>query len=657
MGNSQSSPSKDETRRTNRLSKPLTRKLAALSTPQSSRPKDDVPELATGLIGWQNPWVGSNISADVRTSPSKKKDGSPTFIQPDPVSPEQGDTAYISSPVDWVPDAYSPRSNSLSASPSVRRASYYPGGFGEPSRSSMNPRQPRRSNSVQTPLQRHNSVIYENALDDPTSSNTHFLVGNQRFSLTRRRSLLTRPGVATRRTTSAIRRVPSPIGEPDHDSLDEVLHWPLPHRHRVSLPTTAAARPNSPTDSRYTQLGALKLGSLRVVNGSASPCPSERTPLGPSHITNAGLGLENVETARPTGTKLDIPTLPDLKKSDDTPGSPFSFEKSPTIGITTRSKSILVGEVEDEGIEMSVERSSSQREKDLMEVDPDRRTSRSLDKSDSGYSSAASVRSFQPSRTRQSFDSQTSGSCTTDGARTPWVTNDQPFTPLNETIQRHLSLQDAKPGNFSRPRPNSGRWYDPCGPASPPLPDLKARRSSLCAPRYTEYPEQSYLGTKSVIATTLPSRFEVRKEESASARGPLYADRISTDIVDMIHTSAMSRPGAQQLPSIDTSGQIYRSSSQRYMNDSSETLTNGSRSRSRPGSRVWSQKPGMDVPPLPTILSPDHQLAGEAQDEEFPLQEPHRGRPRSRSQDFRRKQAKTRPPPDVYITKSAYALQ
>ncbi|KLJ07568.1 hypothetical protein EMPG_16925 [Blastomyces silverae] len=38
-------------------------------------------------------------------------------------------------------------------------------------------------------------------------------------------------------------------------------------------------RASTPSDLEYSHLGRLKLGSLRVVNGSASPAPSDRTPM------------------------------------------------------------------------------------------------------------------------------------------------------------------------------------------------------------------------------------------------------------------------------------------------------------------------------------------------------------------------------------------
>jgi hypothetical protein len=60
---------------------------------------------------------------------------------------------------------------------------------------------------------------------------------------------------------------------------------------------------------------------------------------------------------------------------------------------------------------------------------------------------------------------------------------------------------------------------------------------------------------------------------------------------------------------------------------------------------MWCQKPGTDASPLPTILSPDHLQA----EKEMEAEEMYRGRPRSRSHDYRRKLTKARPQPEMFI--------
>ncbi|KAF3394356.1 hypothetical protein F1880_005392 [Penicillium rolfsii] len=666
MGNSQSTPTKEETRRANRLSKPLTRKLAALSSPRVSCSEADGSELNTGLIGWQNPWVGSSLSTDVRNSHAKARDIPPTLFETEarPSIETKVVESSIQSPVAPVLEPLSPispLSREASTSSSFRRASYQSVSYGGSSQLSFVPPQLRRANSIQPTLTSHNSVIYEDTYEDATSSNTHFLVGNQRFSLTRRRSLLTRPGVATRRTSGAVRRVPSPIGEPI-DPIDDlndskILQWPLPPRQRPSLTVEPRGRPTSPPDSRYTQLGALKLGSLRVVNGSASPCPSERIPL-----DQPGLGPNNVDAMGRIKSTLEIPTIPDLRKSDDIPGSPFSFEKSPTITVPPPSRLIFPSELEDEGIAM-FDDGISQADKVAGDANVDRSTvhSDSLNKSDSGYSSAASVSSYQHSRPRASFDSQTSGSCIADGhAKITWVTSDQSRSHhRDEDIQRHFNQHEAnsKTGNYSQLHTNFDRWYDSIGPAADqPLAALRTRRSTLCAPRYTEYPAQKI--ELDAVVTTAAAAAAIH-EEQVFSRGPLYADRFSLEISRRSGSSTSLRTdtppsyqqaGSKQAPA-QAQAQMHPSASEQYLDAQAkhDKSTPRSRSRSRPGSRAWSQKPGIEVPPLPTILSPDN-LPEEERGIGFNVTDSIRGRPRSRSQDHRRRKlTKARPQAEIHM--------
>ncbi|KAJ5672404.1 hypothetical protein N7507_001531 [Penicillium longicatenatum] len=620
MGNLQSTSTKNDNRRSNRLSKPLTKKFT-FSSPHLSRSEYESAELASGLIGWQNPWVGSTIS-EVKNAPGLQTSEAPSPTEPEPASPEPGTPKESVSPCDALP----PRSNSLSAGSGGMRASQPV--MSPNSSPSIAGEQPRRANSVQISLQRQRSAIYDNAMEDAASSNTHFLVGNQRFSLTRRRSLLTRPGVATRRTTGAIRRMPSPIGEPEMDDSESTLsNWCLPPRQRPPLASALPARPTSPADARYTQLGALKLGSLRVVNGSASPCPSERIPLS----RTPGLGLEAIQTTCPA--TLEPCSVSDMKRPDDAPGSPFSFEKSPTITVPPRGKTLL-RELEDEGIAMCDE---SQLEKCPMGIGLDRSTSRSLNKSDSGYSSATSLRSIQGSRTRTSFDSQTSVSCTRD-----------------EKIQ--LRFQEKFVGNYSRPHPTSSRWYDKNGANAQMRPGTRTRRSTLCAPRYTEYPTQKDLA---IEPSNSPYPFAFQEGQTNYNRSNFYMDHFCATALDNSCSSSSSATlettsSSQRKVSTEIQSRIYRSASEHRLhgNEEYDTGASHSRARNQRSGRVWCQRPGIEVPPLPTILSPDHLQVGEDNDGEFPLIE-SRGRPRSRSQDQRpRKLTKARPRPDVHMSTS-----
>lgn len=559
MGNSQSIIKNDK-RRLNRLSKPPT------NTP--GRQEED-PVLASGLIGWQNPWVAdSNIVTSNRPRPRKI----PSTVFESDLEPKQ------KVPEDFPLSPLSPRSVKVPATPRTSNSkASLSASTKSPSRSSSRFDRLRRANSIQTPLQQRRSQTQDEGPEDATFSNTHFLVGNQRFSLTRRRSLLTRPGIATRRSTGAVRHLPTtPTGEPGLDELESsFMRWSLPPRQRPSLAIAPPERPTSPTDPRFTQLGALKLGSLRVVNGSASPSPSDRIPL----------DRRPVEVVpQPC---LKIPNVADMKKSDDVPGSPFSFEKSPIITVHPRAKALFPRDMEDEGIAMC---SDLQLKKDAVDTSLDRSHSESIDKADSGYSSANSLHSVQNSQTRLSLDSQTSSSVGTP----------------EERLQRHLSIQGIKTENYSRPRlASSTRWYD----SSNVVPQLgpRARRSTLCAPRSTEYPSASE------DAVSGPRKFSLQDEQI------------------FLGSSMSSTASSDIMPVYEQVSALRRSISGR-----SEAGTSRSRSRSRTGGRIWCQKPGIEVPPLPTIFSPGQSQAAVEKGFEYPVCD-NRGRPRSRSQDHRRR--------------------
>ncbi|KAJ5961068.1 uncharacterized protein N7479_008218 [Penicillium vulpinum] len=640
MGNSQSSQAKkDETRRSNRLSKPLTKKFITIQS--SQRPETDSSTISSGLIGWQNPWVGSNISSisntpvEKRGSYPKKAEIPPTLFETE--SSEETPTEDRAFVYDQSPTKRHPIRPSLLTASSSRRTSYHSETWetwetaSQPSPIYEQP--PRRASSTRTPLQRHNSAVYENHIGDATSSNTHFLVGNQRFSLTRRRSLLTRPGVATRRTTGTIRRVPSPIGEPECQIEDPTtdLQWSLPSiRGPLRLPSPA--RPSSPTDTRYTQLGALKLGSLRVVNGSASPCPSERVPLNGPYVPDPGLGLENMEVVVPSrGSTLDIPSLPDPKKSDDVPGSPFSFERSPTITVQPRTKSLFPGDPEDEGIVLCDD-TRIQLEKGALDAGLAQSAPQSLNKSDSGYSSATSVHSIQRSRTQSSATSQTSSSCGADSSKNVCILKGSASGLSGDKVQRHLSLQ-TNPENYSRLYPAAARWYDSGDPL--PLAPSRSRRSTLCAPRYTEYssPLEPFLEVKSTAMVSIP-----RQNPNGFTRGPFYGDRLSSSF-DTMSTIGSAAIGESQLslqrPTTETKERLRRSASDYHIHG--EYDIQRSQSRSRRGSRIWSKKPGVEAPPLPTIMSPGYLQDDLDLDAELASSEPMRGRSRSRSNDYRRR--------------------
>lgn len=662
MGNFHSSPAKEETRRSNRLSKPLTKKLV-LSSSHLSRPDENAPELAPGLTGWQNPWAGSHISTEVRSNGPKAREIPPTLFELEHDPPEQ---SAVQTPIQTLgsrSNTVPTRVGSLPGSSSMRRASYQPGAFGKYTQLSE-VREPRRANSMQLAPKRHGSVIYESAIEGAASSNTAFLVGNQRFSLTRRRSLLTRPGVATRRTTSAVRRVPSTIGEPnvpaDELMRSQCLQWPLPPRQRPSLapglapppvrpPPSPSMRPTSPADPRYTQLGALKLGSLRVVNGAVSPCPSERIPLARTQTNDPILASVDAMSNVARRSALEIPSVAAMKSPDEVPGTPFSFDQSPVMGAPSQTKSIFPGESEDEGIAMC-EKSNSLSGQSTMDAGFDQNATRSLNKSDSGYSSATSVRSFQQNQTRESFDSQTSAPCAMDRTTAARGADDPSGVRSSAQTQRRLSRTNSK--NFSQLHPDCSRWHVRSNRDANSVAESQTRRTTLCAPVYPLSDDLVPLDLQSTPSDALRAS---AREQPALAHGQFYGDRFSMCSLDATRPSWPSVPLDQRSSQFQPAragagGQLHRSASEHFAYRNVEPPTSLSRSRSPYSSRVLCRQPSTDVPPLPTIASPDHLNTWDETEAEYPLSGACRGRLRSRSQDYRRRRlTKARPQTELFI--------
>ncbi|OJJ87240.1 uncharacterized protein ASPGLDRAFT_23271 [Aspergillus glaucus CBS 516.65] len=461
MGSFHSIPSRSGRRRTNRLSKPLTKKVSflrpisrkspptnsSITSPVSPRSIPRKTPLNSASVP-VNPSVSNHhdpLPQSLRSAPSQSKSlrRVSAWSRNKSVAEEENPDKHRHDLPSPNPSAAASMSRRPSLRP-TRRASFQPESLRDVFQPGNTPGQPKRSYSVQSLPQSPRGTIYEDALEEATSSNTYFMVDNQRFSLTRRRSLLTRPGVATRKSSQqSVRRLSPPINQDPESPSDgfaerqTLLQPPFPETEDAtakSIFASTSTRPDTPSDFEYTHLGALKLGSLRVVNGSASPSSSDRTRLDISRSTSPEISSDDVYTKESTVTNhtnsrklyghrsssgskwkttssdtsmFQISASPD---KEDVPGSPFSFEKSPTMATFPRHASFLTQE-EDEGISLPNEKSliddgASLLWKAHMRPHDRKRHSRSLAKADSGYSSATSARSSQYKPTRRSIDSQ-----------------------------------------------------------------------------------------------------------------------------------------------------------------------------------------------------------------------------------------------------------
>ncbi|PLB36321.1 uncharacterized protein BDW47DRAFT_50668 [Aspergillus candidus] len=476
MGSFLSIQSKDKRRRSNRLSKPPPNPATLVSV------KSRVPDQASNSTSaassnspaWQNSWtVGSSPGSpsEVGTNGHRSQSLPSPSLQleaPWEVAERPGGVGLGIKQANSVclrsPTSSSTRSGPLTRQTSLRapkETAPQPATFRGELQHLAQPAHPQRSHSSHTPA-RQNSFVHNSTIEEATCSNTHFMVDSQGFSLIRRRSLLTRPGVATRRSTRDVpRRLPSPIRQddwlPSHCAIERGRppQWPLRDNEEIpirnSLPVPQF-RPPTPSDFEYTHLGALKLGSLRVVNGSASPCPSDRTLLNrpsspslesspdldttsegrhrvgehasfnaeasrlipsgntdmlptPGHTLDGPIELDSRIRKAPSTSTLQIPPDENPDWSDNLPSSPFSFQKSPTTAV---SRPLEESGIEDEGIHVVEDDKSSVHQQASIRRNSYYGHSTRSRKVDSGYSSAASIRSLQDSRARASIDSQVS---------------------------------------------------------------------------------------------------------------------------------------------------------------------------------------------------------------------------------------------------------
>ncbi|KAL4947048.1 hypothetical protein BDW69DRAFT_128645 [Aspergillus filifer] len=475
MGSSLSLQSKDKRRRSNRLSKPpQTQATQGWSNGPSARhAPDQALSLPTTPTTWQDPWAGTSVSVSPREIVSQNP-RSQSFS----AKPVRHETGWRSNgfpvahrSIQSTADIWPQFPTSLNPAPSRRgsmygRASFQPSETAafQPMTLQSNPQspligQPRRSYSVHSPSLNAKKKVDRRTIDRFASLNSHSRVNNQDALPIRRRSLLMRPGVATRKAT---RDVPCTFLSESHqadfispksdNTFLDPRHPSYPSQGDViasNSGTRSRIRPPTPSDFEYSHLGTIKLGTLRVVNGSASPCPSDRKRLSqPDSTTSEAMrdsassarlsspadnntherrpmspdelevyrkyypileNAEDVDYAMNTlpheikarqiisarneipATILNIPSQSTVKHDTDYPASPYSFEKTPT---SLSSHRMELHEIEDEGISIH---GKDRALASLPEKVPERHLSYSScasshRRADSGYSSAASHR-------------------------------------------------------------------------------------------------------------------------------------------------------------------------------------------------------------------------------------------------------------------------
>lgn len=123
------------------------------------------------------------------------------------------------------------------------------------------------------------SLAAQNHVAPPVDEDLHV---DAVMSPIRRRSLYT-PGIATRTPDDILRKPPPPVTLQSQADRDYYYNPKLPQSSPLGQLATleiAEGGRSTPSNLDYSHLGGLKLGTLRVTNGAASPAPTEINPLG-----------------------------------------------------------------------------------------------------------------------------------------------------------------------------------------------------------------------------------------------------------------------------------------------------------------------------------------------------------------------------------------
>lgn len=207
---------------------------------------------------------------------------------------------------------------------------------------------------------------------EPTLSRRTSAANGSSSSLTRRRSLVQTPGVATRNSPVEGRRRTWNSWKPPHVAPEEEAKWAATPKgatkHRLAVPETveaspsgSAARAQTPSDLDYGHLGSLQLGTLSIVNGQPSPAVSMKVTKQSTggeldyFTAQSGYSPLTMKSARQRGhmksKSLSVPPVtplynnraygmvvrPRTRDSDRIPQGPRPQKSSKTLRVTNNS--------------------------------------------------------------------------------------------------------------------------------------------------------------------------------------------------------------------------------------------------------------------------------------------------------------------------------
>lgn len=179
------------------------------------------------------------------------------------------------------------------------------------------------------------SLAAQNHVASPVDEDLHV---DSVMSPIRRRSLYT-PGIATRTPNDILRKLPPPETLQSQADRDYYFNPKLPQSSPLgqlaALEIGEGGR-STPSNLDYSHLGGLKLGTLRVTNGTASPAPMDINPLGMHPPKPELIDHDDFFTASEGGESLEeshysVTNHPSLERSRHIPDLPARSDQQVNV--------------------------------------------------------------------------------------------------------------------------------------------------------------------------------------------------------------------------------------------------------------------------------------------------------------------------------------
>lgn len=148
------------------------------------------------------------------------------------------------------------------------------------------------------------SLAAQNHVAPPVDEDLHV---DSVMSPIRRRSLYT-PGIATRTPNDILRKPPPPETLQSQADRDYYFNVSLPRSSplgKLAALDIGEGGRSTPSNLDYSHLGGLKLGTLRVTNGTASPAPTNVNPLAMHPPKSESIDHDDFFTASEGGESLE----------------------------------------------------------------------------------------------------------------------------------------------------------------------------------------------------------------------------------------------------------------------------------------------------------------------------------------------------------------